>query len=273
MPSYFSGTSGLKFFMLGHWTRRSSRVNAGQPAAYGKSPGSPGAGASTVFPALLSDCRRASRRRSIVVRASSSRRSSRTWRWSRRARGSDEAVEPSSGLFRRGGVFCFCGGECTLVAPPAVLSPIAFVFSACRGREADGCCGESLLAKSIRLRIVALHSSALSAAGGKSRSSCALASASAGVVGNAGERCEERDTLGLLTTLEGAGSRAGAFALLVPGRGSGASREPPVWPCPSKRIPPPVAWRCGVVVCCDGRGASTETEVRSSVLFLDLVAP
>src|SRR4051812_47645895 len=49
LPSYFSGTSGLKFFVLGHRTRRSSQVNAGQPAAYGKSPGSPGAYASTAF--------------------------------------------------------------------------------------------------------------------------------------------------------------------------------------------------------------------------------
>ena len=110
------------------------------------------------------------------------------------------------------------GGECTLVAPPTVLLPSAFVFSACRGREAAGCCGESLLAKAIRLWMVALQSSALSAAGGKSSSSCALASASAGVEGNAGERCEERDTLGLLTGLEGAVSRPGDRALLVPGR-------------------------------------------------------
>src|SRR6187399_1494766 len=249
LPSYFSGTSGLKFFMLDHWTRRSSRVNAGQPAAYGKSPGSPGACVSTAVPAHWSDCRRAFRRRSIVVRVSSCRRSSRTWRWSRRARGSDDAVESSSTLIRRGGVFCFRGGECTVVAPPAVLSPSAFVFSTCRGREVAGCCGESLLAKAIRLWMVALQSSALSTAGGKSRSSCALASASAGVEGNGGERCEERDMLGLLTTLEGAGSRPGAFALLVPGRWSGASREPPVCPCPSKRIPPPVVWRGWVVVC------------------------
>src|SRR5512146_1668729 len=60
LPSYFSGTSGLKFFVLGHWTCRSSRVNAGQPPAYGRSPGSPGACLSTKGPALLSDWRRAS---------------------------------------------------------------------------------------------------------------------------------------------------------------------------------------------------------------------
>src|SRR3954464_4030121 len=41
LPSYFFGTSGLKFFVLGHWTCRSSRVNAGQPTEYGSSPGSP----------------------------------------------------------------------------------------------------------------------------------------------------------------------------------------------------------------------------------------
>src|SRR3954467_11575 len=273
LPSYFSGTSGLKFFVLGHWTRRSSRVNAGQPAAYGKSPGSPGARASTAFPALWSDCRRVSRRRSIVVRASSCRRASRTWRWSRRSRGADGAVESSSALFPRGGFLCFRGGECTVVAPPAVLSPSAFVFSTCRGREVVGRCGVSLLAKAIRLWMVALQSSALSAAGGKSRSSCALVSASAGVEGSGGERREERDMLGLLTALEGAGSRPGVFALLVPGRWSGASREPPVCPWPSKRMPPPVTWRWWVVVCWDGRGSSTETEARSSALSLDLVAP
>src|SRR4051812_31633740 len=206
LPSYFSGTSGLKFFVLGHWMRRSSRVNAGQPAAYDKSPGSPGARASTAFPALWSDCRRVSRRRSIVVRASSCRRSSRTWRWSRRSRGSDDAVEPSSALFPRGGVLCFRVGECTVVAPPAVLSPSAFVFSTRRGREVVGRCGVSLLEKAIRLWMVALQPSALSAAGGKSRSSCALASASAGVEGSGGERREERDMLRLLTALEGAGS-------------------------------------------------------------------
>src|SRR6187401_25940 len=152
------------------------------------------------------------------VRASSSRRSSRTWRWSRRARGSDDAVESSSMLIRRGGVFCFRGGEGTVVAPPAVLSPSAVVFSTCRGRDVAGCGGGSLLAKAMRLWIVALQSSALSAAGGKSRSSCALASASAGEEGSGGERCEERDMLGLLTGLEGAVSRPGDRALLVPGR-------------------------------------------------------
>src|SRR3954469_10891221 len=38
-------------------------------------------------------------------------------------------------------------------------------------------------------------------------------------------------------------------------------------------MPPPVTWRCWVVVCWDGRGSSTETEARSPVLSLDLVAP
>src|SRR3954469_9103933 len=90
--------------------------------------------------------------------------------------------------------------------------------------------------------------------------------------GVGGERREERDMLGLLTALERAGSRPGVFALLVPGRWSGPSREPPVCPWPSKRMPPPVTWRCWVVVCWDGRSASTETEARSSVLSLDLVA-
>src|SRR3954464_1958216 len=80
--------------------------------------------------------------------------------------------------------------------------------------------------------------------------------------------------LGLLTMLEGAGSPPpGVFALLVPGRWSGASREPPVCPWSNKRMPPPVAWRYWVVVGRDGRDASSEAEARSSILFLDLVAP
>src|SRR3954467_1134120 len=100
-----------------------------------------------------------------------------------------------------------------------------------------------------------------------------MASGYAEVEGSGGERREERDLLRLPTALEGARSPPGVFALLVPGRGSGASREPPVCPWPSKRMPPPVTWRCWVVVCWDGRGSSTETEARSSVLSLDLVAP
>src|SRR3954465_908323 len=121
--------------------------------------------------------------------------------------------------------------------------------------------------------MVALQHSALSAAGGTSRSSCALVSASAGVEGSGGEWREERDTLGLLTMLERAGSLPGAFALPVSGRGPGASREPPVCPWSSKRMPPPVAWRCWVVVCRNGCDAPSEAEARSSALFLDLVAP
>ena len=74
-------------------------------------------------------------------------------------------------LIRRVGDFGLRDVECTVVAPPAVLSPSAFVFSTCRSREVAGCCGVSLLAKAIRLWMVALQSSALSAAGGKSRSS------------------------------------------------------------------------------------------------------
>src|SRR3954462_7759214 len=73
--------------------------------------------------------------------------------------------------------------------------------------------------------------------------------------------------------LEGAGSPLGAFALPVSGRGRGASREPPVCPWSSKRMPPPAAWRCWVVVGRDGRDASSEAEARSSARFLDLVAP
>src|SRR6187401_3562991 len=121
-------------------------------------------------------------------------------------------------LIRRVGDFCFRGGECTVVAPPAVLSPSARAWLTCRGHDVVGCCGVSLLAKAMRLWMVALQSPALSAAGGKSRSNWARARASARVAGSGGERCEERDMLGLLTALEGAGSRPGDRALLVPAR-------------------------------------------------------
>src|SRR3954465_1554997 len=75
LPSYFSGTSGLKFFVLGHWTCRSSRVNAGQPTTYGRSLGSPGACMSTeaqracqIDAALLFDARCEFERLLAVVR-------------------------------------------------------------------------------------------------------------------------------------------------------------------------------------------------------------
>src|SRR3954467_11165185 len=57
--------------------------------------------------------------------------------------------------------------------------------------------------------MVALQSAILSSVGGTSRSSCARAKAAAGVGGSGGERCEERDMLGLPTMLEGAVFRPG----------------------------------------------------------------
>ena len=65
--------------------------------------------------------------------------------------------------------------------------------------------GSSLLAMATRLRIVALHSSSFPIVGGKSRSNCTRARASAGVGGS--ETCTDRDALQLLTMSEGALSR------------------------------------------------------------------
>ena len=62
--------------------------------------------------------------------------------------------------------------------------------------------GSSLLATATRLQIVALHSSSFPVVGGKSRSNCTRARASAGVGGS--ETCTDRDALQLLTMSEGA---------------------------------------------------------------------
>ena len=67
-------------------------------------------------------------------------------------------------------------------APPA---PPPLAWGGSMDRRPEGPTGRisSLLATSMRLRIVALHSSSFSTARGKSRSSCARAKASAGVGG------------------------------------------------------------------------------------------
>ena len=98
------------------------------------------------------------------------------------------------------------GGECTMVAASLVLPPPACTGSTECRHEGPADRGSSLLAKLMRLRMVALHSSSFSAAGGKSRSSCKRASASTGMGGS--ESCVDRDALRLLTTLEGALSRS-----------------------------------------------------------------
>lgn len=90
------------------------------------------------------------------------------------------------------------------VAPPA-LPPLACGASAVRRPEGPAGRSSSLLAMSTRLRMVTLHSSSFSTAGGKSRSNCARAKASVGVGG--GKTCVDRDALRLLTALEGALSR------------------------------------------------------------------
>ena len=65
--------------------------------------------------------------------------------------------------------------------------------------------GSSLLATTTRLQIVALHSPSFPVVGGKPRSNCARARASAGVGGS--ETCTDRDALRLLTMSEGDLSR------------------------------------------------------------------
>ena len=97
------------------------------------------------------------------------------------------------------------GGECTMAAAPPAPPPPACSGSMERRPKGPAGRGSSLLATPTRLRIVALHSSSFSVAGGKSRSSCARAKASAGVGG--GKSCVDRDALRLLTVLEGALSR------------------------------------------------------------------
>ena len=74
--------------------------------------------------------------------------------------------------------------------------------------------GLSLFAMTMRLQIMALHSSSFSAAAGKLRSSCARAKASAGVGG--GDRCMDRGVLRLLTMLEGAPPRPSGCAPFSP---------------------------------------------------------
>ena len=101
-----------------------------------------------------------------------------------------------------------------MAASPPARPPLACGSSVERRPEGPAGRGSSLLATATRLRMVALHSSSFSAAGGKSRSSCARAKASAGVGG--GESCVDRGALRFLTTLEGALSRPGGCAPFSP---------------------------------------------------------
>ena len=104
-----------------------------------------------------------------------------------------------------------------MAAAPPAPPPLACGGSMERWPEGPVGRGSSLLAAPTRLRIVALHSSSFSAAGGKSRSSYAHAKASAALGG--GESCMDRDALRLLTTLEGALSRSRCRALFLPASG------------------------------------------------------
>src|SRR3954463_14180965 len=126
------------------------------------------------------------------------------------------------------------GGECTVVAAPPALLPLVRGTPSERRPGGSIGLGSALLATATWLRIVALHSSSFPVVGGKSRSNCARARASAGVGGSG--TCTDRDALRLLTMSEGAlsrprgrmrfhqrfGERAG---LLRPGSGArGSSR-------------------------------------------------
>ena len=86
-----------------------------------------------------------------------------------------------------------------MAAAPPVLPAPAWGGSVERRPEGPAGRGSSLLETVTRLRMVALHSSSFSTAGGKSRSSCARAKASAGVGG--GDSCVDRGALRLLTCL------------------------------------------------------------------------
>ena len=144
----------------------------------------------------------------MVVRASSWARSRRTWCWSQWVRGSDEAMEMSSpAMSRRAGVrgTGWGRGECTVVAAPLAFPPLVRGTPSERRPGGPTGLGSSLLATATRLRIVALHSSSFPVVGGKSRSNCARARASAGVSGSG--TCTDRDALRLLTTSEGTPSR------------------------------------------------------------------
>ena len=80
-----------------------------------------------------------------------------------------------------------------MAADPPVLPPLTCGGSTERRPEGPAGRGSSLLATATRLQMVALHSSSFSAVGGKSRSSCAHAKASAGVGG--GKSCMDRGVL------------------------------------------------------------------------------
>ena len=80
-----------------------------------------------------------------------------------------------------------------MAAAPLAPPPLACSGSTERRPKGAVGHGSSLLATPTRLRMLALHSSSFSVAGGKSRSSCARAKASAGVGG--GESCVDRDAL------------------------------------------------------------------------------
>ena len=144
----------------------------------------------------------------MVVRASSWAHSRRTWRWSQWVRGSDDAMEMASpATSRRAGVRStgWGRGECTMVAALPAFPPLVCGTPSERRPEGPTGPGSSLLATATRLQIVALHSSSFPVVGGKSRSNCARARASAGVGGS--ETCTDRDALRLLTMSEGSLSR------------------------------------------------------------------
>ena len=106
------------------------------------------------------------------------------------------------------------GGECTVTAAPPVFPALACGGSVERRPEGPAGRWSSLLATATRLRMVALHSSSFSATGGKSRSSCARAKASAGVGG--GDSSVDHGALRLLTMLEGAPLRPSGCVPFLP---------------------------------------------------------
>ena len=153
-------------------------------------------------------------------------------------------------------------------APPVLPAPACGGLVERRPKGPAGR-GSSLLAIATRLRMVALHSSSFSAAGGKSRSSCVCAKVSASVGG--GDSCVDRGALRLLTTLEGALPRPSGCVPFSPALRRAcwtpSSRERCTGLFPRRCPGSPAWWRCS------SRAPWEERAVGTDVGVLEVAAP